>query len=1027
MVVGQKMLKTEVKTPTVEIESPSKREPRLSDSFLQDRKSLEISPTNSVRSSNSSFYSSVYGGGEGSIASRETRLLDELTTDVKSSACQLKKLAHQVEELPVLRERVGDMEREKKTLAEDLSEKCEIIETMKQRLSVLHEQNIQLAQLTNSPTESSDTTLRMRNALVASLAQIKKLQSMVDEIPGLKSQILSLNQEVASLKAVEQDVLKHLPEGVTSASYHSLQEDNLKLKAQNETLSSKLAQLSKNVENSMEDMKRHAESFEKSLSTSASLTTRIKQLEKEKDDLYDEITRFKVDKSLSLDIDAIFLSNECDTLRKANSMLQDKLEQLTLQYNEFKEKMILKSFEIDVSGLESQKSEIDRHLSGVHVEYGSEDVAASSPDFKPQFLKLQQCRLEVEQSHRIMHMVLSEKEDLERKLAEVNSKLEERSVVELETKVRDYESKLSLAKAKVKDLEKRLRISSQTGSADRSALLSENISLKAQLSLLQHDNSLSMVTELKKQLLEEQRSREASLQKYKKSKEHRQKLEVKLKDSVQKYQTLATELSDSVQLVKNYQQQCAKFQSDIEVVNAERETFRKEVSSLKAELEVIKAELSQPSGELASPLVTESNSTDNFQNDQKIQELFEENRDLKLKLRSEGEEAQRIVESKTDQLEKMEEKFSSLDVHFKEAQEMLQQSRRTSEQCNIKIDLLQAELKSSSEERASTISSLESKIKDLSEERTLLSNKLTEALTKYQSEVSTKDQEINHLQSLIKESEIQLSHLVTEVNKHKSSTSTLTADLAAKDKEISRLVNALKLKESEVEQLNRTIQSLNESVSRRDTSQYDHLNSEIEGYKAIIKSLQRQLDEAETREIEHELLRQKIRKLEQSLGNSSHDNKALIALLHETVQEMPSFSETEKSLREHNLQLEEQISVLSQWNDKQRLEVEELETRLDESVKAYSTLLAELTDKEDVLEENSQLKRELKEVEMEVNVLRRQVRADLQEELQLKLEAQTQLLSVFSQHNTLLQQQVSREYHVLRNITYMYSSSTVVR
>ena len=71
-------------------------------------------------------------------------------------------------------------------------------------------------------------------------------------------------------------------------------------------------------------------------------------------------------------------------------------------------------------------------------------------------------------------------------------------------------------------------------------------------------------------------------------------------------------------------------------------------------------------------------------------------------------------------------------------------------------------------------------------------------------------------------------------------------------------------------------------------------------------------------------------------------------------------------------------------------------------------LLLDLTTKEGHMQENLQLKRELKEVEMEINVLRRQVRADIQEELHMKIDAQTQLLSVFSQHNDSLQIQVEQ-------------------
>jgi len=79
---------------------------------------------------------------------------------------------------------------------------------------------------------------------------------------------------------------------------------------------------------------------------------------------------------------------------------------------------------------------------------------------------------------------------------------------------------------------------------------------------------------------------------------------------------------------------------------------------------------------------------------------------------------------------------------------------------------------------------------------------------------------------------------------------------------------------------------------------------------------------------------------------------------------------------------------------------------MDDMESQKHQLVIELMERENHEQENRQLKQELKEVEMEVNTLRRQVRADLHEEMQVKLETQTQLLSVFNAHNSSLQKQV---------------------
>lgn len=61
-----------------------------------------------------------------------------------------------------------------------------------------------------------------------------------------------------------------------------------------------------------------------------------------------------------------------------------------------------------------------------------------------------------------------------------------------------------------------------------------------------------------------------------------------------------------------------------------------------------------------------------------------------------------------------------------------------------------------------------------------------------------------------------------------------------------------------------------------------------------------------------------------------------------------------------------------------------------------------------IYQENRQLKKELGEVEIEVNRIKRQAHAELEEEMKVKVETQAQLLSIFNEHNKALQIQVSK-------------------
>lgn len=1030
VVVGQKMVQVEETVYSVVTEAESEASARLSGTSLpsvelgSELKLMDeltnLSLSDSVRSSGSSFLGSSYGGFDTSVYSSENKLLDELKADIEVTAAQLVKLELEVESIPVLNKKLEEAERRKKLTSEELFEKREIVETMKQRLSVLHEQNSQLAQLTQKSSDSSGTTLRMRNALVASLAQLKKLQGIVDEIPGLKTQISTLKQENLQLKQHEQVVLErflvNLPEGATPLDYSSLQAENETLKESKESLTDEVLQLTKSVEalsDSLEDTKMRIGNFENSTSNSIPLSNLIKKLEKEKEDLYDELIRLKLDKSISQGIDAVYLDNECASLRKVNSHLQRRLDDSALQYKQQKGKIVTKLFEIEVSNLKSRKFEVEKHLSdmvlhksvahGIIVPGEDDNWTALPAQFKAQILKLHQFRLQNEQSHQVMQLVLSEKEDLERDFAELNGKLEATSIAELESKIKGHENKLEISRAKIADLEKRLSFSSQTVSTDHSALVSEIFMLKSQLSLHAGENHAVAVSELKKELTEEQHLHEVRLQKYKKLKEQNQRLETKIKDSKSRYQSLASELSNSVQLMKKYQIQCMDFEKEVEIVSAEREAFRRETSSLKAELEVIRAEYMQQDCLQASKTEPDSTIVD-------YQKLLEEYSALKERLQEKDAEAKKSLESKTCELQAMEEKLNEQLFAVKGSLAVQQQSLQ---KADVKIKQLEGErveLLKNQEHELSLKATLEQRIQELGNEKAVLSTELKGSIcssSELKSKLSAVGKECQIYASRLDDSESKFSRMSGEAEDFRLRNSELLASVFAKDGSIKDLTNDLFRKGSELTRCKGEIASLQlAKVKQDDSLNCAQLHSEIEGYKAMIKSLERQLDEAETREIEHEILKQKINLLERSLGDSSHDNKALLKLLHETVQEIPSLSQAEQSLQDGNLQLEEQVSVLSQWNDKQRQQIEELERAMDDSSKAYAKLVTEVNRKADLTEENSQLKRELKEVEIEVNSLRRQVQADMQEELQVKLEAKTQLLAVFNQHNTQLQQQV---------------------
>lgn len=533
-------------------------------------------------------------------------------------------------------------------------------------------------------------------------------------------------------------------------------------------------------------------------------------------------------------------------------------------------------------------------------------------------------------------------------------------------------------------------------------LLTENVSLRSQLSSLQGAELQSM--KLQKQLLEEQQFHEVTLQKYKKSKDNKQKVEAKLKETKHRYQNLASELANSLQLMKKYQIQCTSFEKEIETLGGERGVFRKEIESLKAQLEVMKAER-------ASSTPCDADDSRIVEYSKEIQMLTEENFSLRQRLHQENEEAIKKIEFKTQELQDAQKKLDDVNERLFTAEESLgiQQHENSAllQEASLKVEKIKEERMKEREEAIALQKLLEEKMKESAFETHTLSSNLTKAndnLKELELKLNRVEREHSHTLSLLNDSESSLSYLLTEIERYKSENSTLVAAIAAQKVNID---NDLKQKESEITKYKEEIKALQDVTRQEEHLSSGQLYDEVEGYTATIKRLKQRLDEAETREIEHEIMKQKIRMFEKCLGDSSLDRKALIQVLHETMQEIPSLStQAEQFLQDRNLQLEEQISVLSQWNDKQRQEIEQMERTLEESSKAYDDLIAEIKTKENLLDENLQLKLELKEVETEINALRRQVRADVQEEFQIKLQTQTQIVAVFNQHNTQLQRQV---------------------
>lgn len=1079
---------------------PSKVSPlvsHLSEQNIADQPNA-ISLPGSVQSSCSSLADTTTNTSSAATTLTESTIIEYLTCQVSQSAMKIYQLEKEVQRMPQLQLEIDKLEKERTKLANSMLDSQELVETMKQRISVLHEQNEQLAQLTSSAKSESSEVIRIRNTLVASLAQLKQLQKQVDTIPALKVQLRLLADENSQLKEVKTKREKvEYCHKFEPADNQVLLKENEKLKHLRLECVQSLNGLKEQVcaiDRRYDEVKQQIETGSSSASVVQVLQDQIKRLESERDSLHHEVVEMKLHGSRCVNLDMAYLINEVSSLKTENSHLKIQLQDQSITFKLQKDQLILKLLELEKVKAKSQRYLVEEQILKISTDDkldSSESMSGSQqelcdgstlPNVQQQLLKLHQLKLYCEQSHHLVQSMIAERKELENSVDDLTTKLKELQITEIQSQLSEKETKLTIACKRIDHLEQRLNHSACTDS-DLASLLTENERLTQKVDDLQfvYQQSLDVIRDLK--TIEEQHKFYESQQlTLRKAKDDKRKAEKRYKHVNDKLQSVAKELSSSTELLKDYQSQCAKLQKDLESTLAENSSIRSEAAVLKADLEVARMEINAT----VYRSTLESNKIHELQ--QLCDELSDENKKLRndleksvvefqekitviknenIKLSDEAVKCTSLIEAGMNEIKEKAIECEALQAKLTEMKLSLDSAVESKSRLKKSLETLQSEYDQSSGEVAKLNTQLQKVVQqcDVLTNRISMSeedreqDKLLHVTTKQmlkkseelthdlqltngnlQTEIQylkiqqeelnqklmRKDQELESLYcvkseaaSLVASTEKKIpSNVLTQSETYTeariASLSQEKAELLSKLQNIEDVSQATQI-ESKLQDVNHELALLYETHKAEKNEldqlkkQCSKLTSEVEGYKAMVDSLHKRLEEAETREIEHEQLRSKIKNLERLLGDSSHDNKTLVKLLHETVSELPTYStEATRSLQDENLKLEEQVSVLSQWNDKQRLQIEDLERHNCRLEKEKHQLLLDFTTKEGQAQENLQLKRELKEIEREINMLRRQVRADVDEELQIKIETQTKLLSVLSQHNDTLRLQVEQ-------------------
>ena len=1093
--------------------------------------------------------------------SSEEQILEELSKQISQSASRICQLESEIKQIPLVQSQLEGLQKERSELASTLQEQQEVAKSLKQRISMLQEQNSQLGKLVQSQKEGSGEVIAMRNAIMASLAQLKQLQEQVNTIPFLKKQINTLEQERDKLRSecTSLDVSPH-----QTTDYSSLLEENVLLKSTNHQLVEEIKVVGEQlttVSRSCDGLKMRMETFESAQSSKIPLKEHMKRLETEKDALYHEIIDLRFHHRVSQNMDSAELSEQVAILQKENSQLQTKLERMQLDAREQKEQLVLKLFQIESLNVKTQKYELEKQVLEMeqlqaHSEFNpilrsataspeigenpcyNPDEAVLSPESKIQMLKLEQLRIHSTQSRELMQAMLAERNELERKVAELSAQVEERGINDLQQKLQHTETKLSLAMTKNGQLEKELKVVMNSGNKMPSAAV-EIERLQMQLQELQAE--CSSLAESKRKLEKKYLQQKETSQSLDGVKDEKRKVEKKYKESKEKLRSLAKELAGCVTLLKDYQTQSSSIEEQLMQVKSEMKTLQTKYAEALTDLEVARVENQSEGTTTAATVLLDAaskttgtiNSSSMLQTQhevvKKAEELLRQEKEKSTALSSEVEQLQMVVSKLSESFSeiksaklKLEKKLGSeedvtllasensrLVTEIKQKQEELAVKQEDMLSLANKVQRLEQSLLEAKKLRAE-LNEVQEQVKILHSDKELLNEQIQErnnqnaqmkkidtqakdelicltgkvealsnesgtlkrdldatsaSLQKERTEKANLESKIEEQETAMHVLEDQLSELEVKNSNHTiqyeemqvecrtlkehlhelstrqsklQQNSEIVALLTQEKQQLQQkyddLLQQMHAYSADKEHLEQTLCLTKQDLERAHSQEHvqkkefenlctirQRLSNEVEGYKAMIVNLTRQIDQAETREMEHEALLQKICRLERTLSDSSQlklDNMTLFSMLQKAVGEVSSGSGavSTQNLQEENLRLEQQVSVLTQWNDKQRQEIEMLESQIEQLNVEKDGMIVELVAKEGSEEEVVQLRQELKETELEVNALRRQVKADLQEEMEVKIETQTQLLSVFSKHNQLLQVQIEELQQQVRSL-----------
>ena len=928
--------------------------------------------------------------------SSEVSVLQGVKKQVMQTMKRTKELQNETMQIPKLKKDITELGQEREKLMNELLDQKAVVLQLKQRVSLLHEQNQELVKLAQNDIKGgvSAPILAIRNTLITTLAQLKQMEDQVQAIPSLKNNVRELTNENTRLKEQEQQLVlpvPELPEGVSGSQYQAVLNENDSLRENNRHLVAEVSAINKQlrtVSDSCSGLQKRMEMFNNSKNTMLSLQERIKHLESEKDALHQQIVNSKVHGQSSIDLDTIHLNKKVASLKRTNNKLQSKMESMKLSTKQEKEHLVMKLFELELVNAKTSKFEVEKKVLDVErlrisqtrslsssvspspqpsrTAFDSEEdseMRSLSPDAQLQLLKFKQLEIQSHETHSMLQALMSERQEMETRINELQYQLEETKQLKSEQQLEDAEDKLVLAKDKIQSLErglKSLREMTPDGIDSSDEILKDRLE--------EMHGELQRLCKVEREAVNVEGKLEQSKYANEKLRHDKNKLEKKSREGRHHLKSLASELSKSAELVRNYQKHCLEMEDELEKSTEELKKIKEDNSTLRAELQVNKfemgshdkvgsngaaattvevgvvSELQEKYSQLLVDLSALNNKhdgvTEKLQGKEKDVENLKVEVDLLVKKEKEtslnnehlseqlkgmeqdlgvAEKNQQKVEEMSKLLSEQTKQSNELDIQLKELQESHQNLLDELKTANANVESLSGNMTKLELER----NSLQQKVEMLSNETPLLVKQSTElkvakdeadrkleAMEKEHKDKAAKMAELEEklqksdkmgkeLKSKLRLLQADLDEAESKLDKLLLASEEVKRKMIDSKKESSRLASELKTKEEYIEDGRRELEREKERLSTFE-KQLNEAQSNLAAEKEKTKELQKEIDH--TRNVEISQLHSELSKTVSEMGQLTTDYSSRLARIRE-LETCYQEAETQKDVANQKLRL----------------------------------------------------------------------------------------------------------------------------